>query len=439
MKPVEEVTACVVDYGTFISVAEKLAETYATCFYHSPYETEYQDIRNCIKGTGLDRVIRLDEFLDSDIFDTIDLFIFPDIGFGGLQRHLRDLGKAVWGHMGADALELYRTKFLDVLDDIGLPYIHSEKITGLTKLAAYLKKHDNKWIKIDRYRGNMDTWHHGNYLTSERKIDSMAVTFGGAKEKISFVVQDDIESDMEIGYDGWSIDGEFPAYSFSGYEKKNELYLGSLLSARDLPEEIKLVNDAMAPILKGYGYRDWWATEIRVKDGVPYFIDPTPRMPGQTAEHQLETLENLADVIWQGANGIVIKPKFRWRFAAEATLHYTLVADEQAVSDVWKVLDIPEEVQRWVKLYNYCKIDGVYHLPLEGTEEVGIVMGGGDSTEEAIDHLNDNLKLLKDLPVEAHVAGFASLLESIKEAEKDGMKFGGEVPEPESILKDMEL
>jgi hypothetical protein len=437
MKPVEDVIACVVDYGTFISVAEKLAETMDKVYYHSPYETEYQSVRNCIRGQGLDRVERLDEFLDPKVLDTIDLFVFPDIGWGSLQRHLKKLGKAVWGHMGATDLELYRDFFLDVLESVGLPTIHSETIIGLDALKDYLKENENKWIKINRYRANMETWHHEKFNGfTQRTLDSLSVIFGGAAETIVFVVQDDIESEMEIGYDGWCIDGDYPSHSFQGYEKKNELYLGSVLADEDIPEEIKIVNEKLAPVLAGYGYRGWWATEIRVCDGIPYFIDPTPRMPGQTGEHQLETCVNLADVIWHGANGIVIEPRFLWKFAAEATLHYQQATKDPTIDNEWKTLELPAEVVRWMKMYHYCKVDGLYHFPAEETDEIGVMIGVGNSTEEAIDHLQENMEFIKDLPVSAETAGFVDLLKSIKEAEEQGIKFGGEIPEPESIFKE---
>jgi hypothetical protein len=341
----------------------------------------------------------------------------------------------VWGHFGGTDLELYRDYFLDVLKQIGLPTIPSERIVGLSALADYLQENENKWIKVNRYRANMETWHHLDYAHSQRTLDSLAVIFGGAKEQVVFIVQDDLESDMEIGYDGWCIDGSFPAYSFQGYEKKNELYLGSVLSDADLPDEIKTVNEAMAPILRRYGYRDWWATEIRVKDGVPYFIDPTPRMPGQTGEHQLESMMNFADVIWHGANGVLIQPEFEWCFAAEATLHYEASTKDPAISDEWKTLDLPADVLRWMKLYHYCKLDGLYHFVAKSTDEIGVMIGVGDSTEEAIEHLMGNLEWLKDLPVHANLSGFGSLLKSIKKAEKQGLVFGGKIPKPETIFK----
>ena len=38
------------------------------------------------------------------------------------------------------------------------------------------------------------------------------------------------------------------------------------------------------------------------------------------------------------------------------------------------------------------------------------------------------------LPVYAKTAGFVDLLESIKEAEKNGIKFADKIPDPKSIL-----
>src|SRR5271156_1381335 len=99
VKPVQDVRACVIDYGTFIDVAAKLGETMAKVYYHSPVDQEYQNVRDCVLGEGLENVERLDDLFDK--LDEIDLFVFPDIGFGSLQRHLRSRGKAVWGHQGA--------------------------------------------------------------------------------------------------------------------------------------------------------------------------------------------------------------------------------------------------------------------------------------------------------------------------------------------------
>lgn len=431
MKEVSDLTVLVCDYGSFTSLAEKLGERCKRVLVHTPYSQEFEGIKDCVKGDGLLNVERCDEFLDPEILRELDLAVFPDIGFGGVQKHFRELGIAVWGSMGASELELYRTRFLSLLKELGLPMIHSEKIVGVTALSDHLKTVKDKWVKINRFRADMETWHHQDHLHSLSQLDSLAVKFGGLKEEVVFVVQDKIDSDVEIGYDGFTVDGRFPSTTFQGYEAKNELYLGSRLTTKELPDQIKEVNEALAPVLKEYGYRNFIATEIRVKDDVGYFIDPTMRMPGQTGEQLLETCENLAEVIWHGANGELVEPEFISKYAAEATLHYKNHSDE-----LWKFLTIPEKVRRFIKLYHYCETESGIHFPPHHSDEVGVVLGLGDTIEDAIDHLKENLDGLGDEPVTADVEGFAELIEVIREAESHGMKFADEpIPEPEIAIQ----
>jgi hypothetical protein len=430
MKEISDVTALIVDYGSFLALAETVSKKAKRTLYYSPYEEEYRDIKDCVIGHGIEGVERCDEFMDPKILNEVDLVIFPDIGYGGLQRHLRELGKSVWGSMGADKLEQYRTKFLKVLEGHDLPTVNSVKITGLANLADHLKEVDDKWVKINRFRENMETWHHLDYVHSQRMLDALAVELGGAKDHIVFVVQDTIDTEVEIGYDGWSVDGAFPSRSFQGYEKKNELYLGSLLDYANLPEGVRYVNEKFSSVLAGYGYRNFFATELRVKDDVPYFIDPTLRMAGQTMEHQLESCENLPEVIWAGANGELIEPHFIANFAAEATLHYT------AGSEAWKTIQIPEKVKRWSKLYHYCVIDGAYQFPPHKTDELGVLIGLGETIEEAIDHLKENFEAFKQEPVSIQIEGFSDLLNQIKVAESAGVEFTDQkIPSPSTVLE----
>jgi hypothetical protein len=436
LKPIEEVICCIADYGTFISLGDKLSESYEKVYYYSPIDDEYRDAKDCCIGDGLTRnghnIERIDEFITPEIIKEVDLFIFPDIGWGGTQRYLRyDCKKAVWGSMGADAFELYRTEFIKLLEKIGLHVVPYKKITGLTNLILYLKDKKNKWVKVNKFRENTETWHHIDHVHSQRKYEELAVEFGGVKELIVYVVQDPVEGDnvIEIGYDGLTVDGQYPPSCFQGYEKKNELYLGSKLLYEKMPEEVRYVNEKMAPMLEEYQYRNFIATEIRKKDEEVDFIDPTLRMPGQTGEQLLETCTNLPEVIWKGANGEMIPPEFGHDFAAEATLHYT------ENSEIWKTICVPKAVEQFLKLYHYCIVDGVYHFPPGKNDEIGVLLGLGKTIEGSIDHLKKNLEILKDEPLKTDIRGFADLLEEIKKAEKEGVKFTDQkIPKPAEVL-----
>ena len=230
-----------------------MGETCARSIYYSPCENEFVDIKKCVFGDGLENVERCDDFLRPEILDEIDLFIFPDIGFEGLQAHLKSIGKAVWGSFDATDLEIYRTEFLDWIKEIGLPAAKSVKLKGLTVLEEHLKTVKDKWVKINRYRAQKETWKHRDIKHSQGDLDELAVMFGNLKEEIWFVVQDAIPSDIEIGYDGWSVDGQYPESSFAGDEGKNEIYLGSLRKYELLPKQVREINEAIADTLRKKG------------------------------------------------------------------------------------------------------------------------------------------------------------------------------------------
>ena len=433
MKELSELTVAIIDAGTFIPLAEMFGRVVKRCGYYSPWEQEYLCLERCVIGDGMKHFERVDEYLDPAFFNEVDLWLFPDIGFGGFQRYLRSLGKLVWGSFGASDLELYRTRFLRALKDCGLAVVPSVTVRGVSALAEHLKGASDKWVKINRYRDNMETWHHLDWLHSQRKLEELAFTFGPLKEHVVFVVQDAVNDAVEVGYDGWLVTGpdgqaQFPPASFQGYERKNELYLGSRLDYDKLPQPVLDVNERFGEALAEYGYRNFWATEIRVKEGQAFFIDPTARMAGMTMEHLLTTCTNLPQVIVAGAQGEVLAPEFSHEFAAEATLHYT----EQSEAGGWKTFSVPETIAGQVKLYRCCDCDGAYQFPPHKSDELGVICGEGDSIEESIEKLNENFEHLADEPVRIEAAGFAELLEEIQKAEDEGIEFSEQpVPGPE--------
>lgn len=430
MRAVENVTACVVDYGNFVSLAEKLGQTLKHVYYYSPHETEYREIARCVTGKGIEGVERLDEPFTPEVFAKIDLFVFPDIGFAGLQRYLESQGKAVWGSRDITTIELYRSLFLEALEAMGLPIPDSRVVNGLKALDKMLRETEDKWVKVDVYRENMETWHHIDYEHSLPMLRHLATEFGGASEMLGlrFVVQETIPNAQECGYDGYSVDGKFPGRSFQGYEKKNELYLGSWMEADEMPEAVQMVNEAIAPYLQKATYRNFFATEIRNE----FFIDPTPRMAGQSQEHLLETCTNLAEIIWAGANGVLVEPEFQAQFAASATLHYKEVPGEN-----WKSVKIPDKVKQWFKLANYMQDGTTYHFPPGRNDEIGVVIGLGDTIEEAIEEVKAHLTAVEKEPIEAEVEGFVDILKDIEKAEAKGDKFSDQpVPSPEFVVKE---
>lgn len=411
-------------------MAETLSKTYRKVYYHTPIEREFRNVDDAVIGYGIPGVEKIESFMEPEIVKECQLYVFPDIGYGGEQRYLKSIRKPVWGSMGSDELERLRTRFVNVINQLGLPLVHTEKIQGVEALAEYLKDKKNVWVKVNEFRDNTETFHHEDWFHSIPIIRRLWIEFAAAPELVRFVVQDALDGATELGYDGWSVDGWFPDSSYQGYEKKNELYLGARTDYDKLPEEVRLVNEKFSEVMKEFGHRNFFATEIRNLDGVPYFIDPTLRMPGQTGEQLLETLANLPEVILKGAQGELVQPEWNADFAASATLNY-----KGDLKDV-KVIRVPEEARRWVKLCRYRQKGDKFIFPVNKREDVGVVIGMGDSIEDTIQAVKGNYEAIGDSTLSIKVEGFMDLLEDIHKAQDEGIRFTDDkIPEPQSVLE----
>jgi hypothetical protein len=263
-------------------------------------------------------------------------------------------------------------------------------------------------------------------------LDQLAVKLGPAKEVVPFIVCEPVESELEVGYDGYCVDGRFPSIGMQGYEIKDKGFIASVQQYVDLPKEVTVVNEAFAPFLKDFRYRNFWSTEIRVNKGEPYFIDPCCRCPSPGTEIQLELYDNWGEIIWEGSQGNLVDPNPVAKFAVEAIICHN--EDRKG----WRSIEVPDEIRQWVKLYNVCKIEGNYHIPPSEPHvpEIGAVVGIGDTIQEAIDHLHEVAEELKDQPVAIRTESLYDALKEVQEAEKKGLEFTEqEVPKPETALQ----
>lgn len=426
-----DITALVFDHGLFVELARRLARDYKRVLYHTPWERGFPLVNECVIGRGFDDIERCDDFWP--LLDEIDLFIFPDIQHSGLQLYLESIGKRVWGSRDGDSLELNRSQFLKTLGDLGLPQPGYKNIMGLDDLRAYLKDNEDKYVKLSRYRGSMETWHSKDYKSSESMLDILAVRFGAVKNAVPFVVVDAIDTPLEVGYDGYCIDGQFPSLALQGYEAKDRAFICTVQKYEDLPKEVTVVNDAFAPLLQQYRYRNFFSTEIRVKDEQSYFIDPCCRCPSPSTESQLELYDNLGEIILAGSEGELVDQVVTAKFSVEAVM--CIQSDKQT----WITVEVPEEVRKWTKIFNSCQIEGRIACPPDSNheEEVGWMLGLGNTIEEAIDHLKENVELLGDCRVKVDDAVLVDLLKEIHTAEEQDIEFSKqETPSPESVIKE---
>jgi hypothetical protein len=380
MKPVKEVTAMVIDNGLFVETAVCLARTYKKVYYCVlGWPNAFPKMQEAWIGRGLEEIEVVDD--PWQVYDQIDLWIFPDIYYGPMQVWLESQGKKVWGSRMGEEMELYRDDMKVTMKKLGLevqPYV---VLKGTDALREHLKKHKNKWVKINKFRGTAETFYSKDYKEVEPKLDEMEYRLGAFKKVIEFIVEDDLPDRVEVGIDCYTIDGDFPTKTLSGIEVKDKGYVGIFLDYKKLPAVIIDFNEKLKDTLRDYGYRGFYSTELRVnEDKQAVMIDLCARQGSPPGELYQEFYLNLAEIIWGGANGEVVDPKPIAKYGAEILLHSSW-ADQN-----WQPVDFPEKNRRNIKLRNATKIEGRYYvIPQEcGLPEIGAAIGYGDTLEAAI-------------------------------------------------------
>jgi hypothetical protein len=318
-----------------------------------------------------------------------------------------------------EEMELSREGMKMLMKEKGLPVGGYTQVQGVAALREHLKQHKNQHVKTNAMRGTFETFKSKDYKSVEPKLDEVEYNLGAFKHVINFVVEDDLPDKCELGTDGYTVDGKYPSVVLSGIEIKDLAYVGIFGEYAKLPEPLTRFNKTMVPVLKEYGYRGFFSTEVRIgKDHVPYMIDFCGRAASPPNELYQEFYLNLADIIWQGANGILVDPKPIAKYGAEVLIHSTW-ADKN-----WQPVEFPAEYRRNIKLRNATKINGRYYVIPQavGLPEIGAIIGHGDTMESAIEMCQKIAETVDGYYINIPVDAFDKGREEIALTEKYGLK-----------------
>lgn len=429
MKPVSDIVACVCDHGLFLPVAHRLAKDCKRVLYWMPHAEGFSTIRKGIIGDGFSDIEWCDDPWKAK--SDIDLFVFPDIEFSGMQLELVRQGYPVWGSGVGDIIELSREIFLRLLANNGLDVPEYRAFNGLDDLRIMLLKSEDKFIKISRWRGDMETFHWRSWSLDSGILDYLAHRFGPVQNEQRFLVFDPIKTNIELGGDSYCIDGQWPSIMLNGTEWKDKGYFGIVTKREHMPEQLRRVFDVFGPVLAGYGYRCQFSCEVRVQGDKSYFIDPTCRGGLPSTASQIMLWRNYSDIIWAGANGELIDPVPAAKFSAECVLK------AKAPKDGWVVAEFPDELMEHVHIAKAAFIDGRFCIPPEEGEhtEIGWLCAIGDSPTETIQKLGDLASLLPENVI-AEYRSMLDIVDEIEEAKGEGLPMTPEkMPEPEKVVE----
>lgn len=411
-------TVCVVDNGLFVAFARRLAREFGKVYYHTPWQSAFPQSRTLSVGKGFPEIERIEYPLDRA--SKIDLWVFLDLYQSDLQLYLERQGARVWGCRKGEDMEMFRWEFRDYLKKIGLPVTQADKVIGLAALREYLKNVENKFIKTSIVRGDFETFKHISYLLSEPRLDDLEHSLGVVKNNYEFIVESEIPDAVEVGYDGFTVDGKFPSHAMMAYEVKDVGMIGRTLPYTKLAKPVLQVNQALVPALEDYNYRGFLSTEIRyTKKKEPYFIDPCCRLGTPSNELLQELFDNWGETLWHGAVGEVVTPVVKHKFGVSA-----VIKTEWAV-DNWQSIHFPREIDDKVKLRFHTRIDDKDYIAPQviGLPDVGYVTGVGKTLLDAIDDCKSNAEQVQGFQVQVGLEGIDSALEIIKKGEEYGIKF----------------
>jgi len=284
-----------------------------------------------------------------------------------------------------EQLELDRDGSKQLLAELGIKTGHYAVVCGLDALREYLTQHENQFVKVSTTRGDMETFRSDNYDLIEPKLDELEHTLGAKKKIMEFIVEDAIEPAVEVGYDGFTIDGQFARGAMFGVEVKDKALMMKTARYDDIPSVLRDINAKLAPVFKACRMRSFWSSEVRVTpDCEGYLIDPCPRLGSPPGELFQIMVSNWPDIIWAGAEGNLVEPHFEGKWGAEL-----LIISEWADKN-WQAIQFPKSMRDNVKLRNCCIIDGRYYVVPQavGVPEIGAVVAIGNSRKEAIDECN---------------------------------------------------
>lgn len=421
----------IIDNGLFVHIAQICAE-YEETLYWCEWKRAFPSSDLLMVGDGFENVERvrdLEDALEGDV-----LPVFTDLYHADLQRRLAREGRPFWGTRDAEILETERDTCREWMEKQGMPVAPWWRVEGVKDLRKLLKEQKNVFVK-GLMRGDFETFHHDEYKLTEPMLDELEHKLGPKKNDEVFIVETPVEDEdgspcVEVGFDGWTIDGEYPETAIVGFEIKDSGYIGAVMPYAEIGKPVRYINEYLRPFFAKRKARGFFSTEVRCKkvgeQVLPYLIDPCLRCGSPCSEGYADAYSNWGHILTGGAAGRIVKPDSNFNYNCELII-YSDWAKENPLA-----IHVPEEFRDAVKLhYAYQDGETLWVLPIQpGIQQVGAVVGSGDSIEEAVQTAVAISREVKGVEVKFEYGSIDAALKEIRKGIELGIPFGdGEIPE----------
>lgn len=374
----EKKNILIYDFGLFFEHARRLAQDGHNVRYFTPFFGAYPKFEQYAPGLGFkdEGVEKVMTFFDN--VDWANLIVFFDVGTGDIADYLRQQnpGKAIFGSsLKGDRLENNRDFTRKIQEKIGLPVQESEVIKGIPKLREYLKKHPEKYVKLDIFRGDMDSFEAKSYSQVEGYLDQLEVALGPFNEIYNFLVEDKIDGE-EPGFDLYFNGKNWLKPMLWGIEQSKESYIG--IYTNKLPKPLEIIADKIGKVLEKLDYRGAMSIECRVtKEGTPYLIDICSRYPAPLSALYTFSIKNYSEVIYKVAKGEDVSIQTLGKYVAAMPM-YSSQAETNYIP-----LEFPEKYNQYVKTRTPAKVKGQLY-GIKGSKVVYVLVACGDDWKKLV-------------------------------------------------------
>lgn len=401
-------SVAVADNGIFSELARTLSSSFGKVWYTSPWVSAFPFSSDLELGEGETKVERIDDL--HQVIDECDLFVFPDIYQAPLQIYLESIGKRVWGSRDGDDLEIYRKDAKEHFAELGIAQGPYETARGMTVVRKYIQAHDGQrlWIKGNKARGDFESFSVEGYELGKNKLDDIETRLGPVAESMLYVIEPHLADTLDLAIDTFSIDGEYPQTAVLGSEEKGECYVGEVRPWNKMPPRLVDIYTKLASTLKSYGYRNFLSLESRANAKHVYLQDPCCRFGSPPAELQLNWLTNLADILWEGADGKLVEPQYAGKYGVELIVHSDWANDHPLM------VDFPQEYRDKIKFRYNSEFDGkVWILPQGAGPRMAAIVACGDDLDACMEECKGISASLKGIQVESFTRAFPIIQEKI--------------------------
>jgi hypothetical protein len=413
-------TFLVWDSGGFSELANGLGKHGDKVIYFTPSTSDFlPKFSDHAIGKGYEHLEKPDEYF-WDWVDKADCIVNFDVHgndkIAYLRKHFPD--KPTFGSGKGEKLENNRWGLKKVLKEIGMKVQKSQRVKGVTELKNLLQKEGDKFVKIDIYRGSVNSFYAKNYDEVKQLLTDIEYQLGPFKEEFYFVVEDCIDSDQEWGVDTFFAGGDYCKPFMYGIELSKDCYIGRVSDY--LPPQLMDTMTRFKPVLKQLDWRGCISTEEKIVNKTEhYFLDICARSPSPLGILYPEFIDNWPEAVYAMAqnNNVRLKIKHKYVCCVPLYSHHS--------KDSWVKLTFNPKDRTNIKLATGCKYGNDFYA-VKGSDEglVAVVIGGGQTVKEATEQCKDYCGKVDCYGMEkSAVSGLDDITKIVQDASKYGIEF----------------